>query len=85
MSSSVAPGMVLAVVVVVVVVVVVIVMMVVVVMVTSVSGGLFLASLINGRALSDAVVVALPYDVGVDREAQQAFDGFPAWQVSPWS
>lgn len=80
MSSPVAAGMVL-----VIVIVVVVMMVVVMVMVTGVSGGLFLASLVNGRTLSNAVVVALPDDVGVGREAQQTFDGFPVWYVSPLS
>lgn len=78
MSSPVADGIVL----VVVVVVVVVVMMVVVMVVTRIPGGFLLASLINSRALRDAVVMALPYDVGVDREAQQTFNGFPVWHVS---
>lgn len=64
--------------VVVVVVIVVVMVMVVMMVVAVVSGGLLLTSLINGRALSNAVVVALPDNVGIDREAQQTLDRFPA-------
>ena len=37
--------------------------------------GLLLARLIESGALGDAVVVALPHDVRVRREGQQALDG----------
>lgn len=63
------------------VVVIVMVMVVVVVMVmvvAVVSGGFFLTSLINSRALSNAVIMALPDNVGINGEAQQTLDRFPA-------
>lgn len=50
--------------------------MVLVVMVVMVVGFL-LASLVDSRALSNAVVVALPDDVGVGWEGEHSFDGFP--------
>lgn len=37
---------------------------------------LVMAGLINGRALGDAVVVALPDDVGVQGECKQPLDRF---------
>lgn len=40
-------------------------------------GSFLLAGLVDGGALGDAVVVALPYDVCVWGEGQQAFDSFP--------
>lgn len=40
--------------------------------------GFLLTSLVNRRALSNAIVMALPYDVGVDREGKQTFDRFPS-------
>jgi hypothetical protein len=49
----------------------------VVVMVVAV-GGLLLAGLINSRALGDAVIVALPHNVGVCGEGKQPFDRLPA-------
>ena len=39
--------------------------------------GFLVASMIDCRALSDAVIMALPYDVGVGREGKQTFDRFP--------
>jgi hypothetical protein len=60
------------------VIVMMMMMVVVVVMVAVVSRGLVLASLIDGRALRNAIVVALPYNIGVHREAQQTLDRFPA-------
>ena len=56
----------------VVVVVVVVVMMLMVL-------GFLLASLVDSRALRNAVVVAFPDDVGVGREGKQSFDCFPDW------
>lgn len=44
----------------------------------SCGSGFLLAGLVNGRALSDAVVVTLPDDVGVDRESEQTLDRFSA-------
>lgn len=78
-SSSIAQ-LVLLVVIVVVVVVVVVMVMVMVVM-TGVSGGLLLASLVDGRTLGDTVVMTLPDDVGVGREVQQTFDCLSAEHV----
>lgn len=52
-----------------------VVVMVVVMMVAV--GGLLLAGLIDGRALGDAVIVALPHDVCVYGESKQAFDRLP--------
>lgn len=49
----------------------------VVVMVVAV-GGLLLAGLIDSRALGDAVIVALPHNVGVCGEGKQPFDRLPA-------
>lgn len=58
-------------------------MMVVVVVVMVMLVGFFLTSLVNRRALSNAVVMALPYDVGVSREGKQTFDRFPDLNVPP--
>lgn len=55
--------------------------MVAVVVVMVMLVGLFLTSLVNRRALSNAVVMAFPYDVGVSGEGKQTFDRFPS-QVS---
>ena len=41
-----------------------------------VASRLLLAGLVNGGSLGNAVVVALPHDVGVGREAQQTLDRF---------
>lgn len=38
--------------------------------------GFLLASLVDSRALSNAIVMALPGNVGVAREGKQAFDCF---------
>lgn len=38
---------------------------------------LLLASLVNGRALGNTVVVALPDDVGVGGKCEHALDGLP--------
>jgi hypothetical protein len=54
----------------------------VVVMMARVSGRLLLASLINCGALSNAVVVALPYNVGVGREGKQTLDRLPTQSES---
>lgn len=80
-SSSIAQ-LVLLVVIVVVVVVVVVVMVMVMVVMTGVSGGLLLASLVDGRTLGDTVVMTLPDDIGVGREVQQTFDCLSAEHVS---
>lgn len=53
-----------------------VVVMVVVMMVAV--GGLLLAGLIDSRALGDAVIVALPHNVGVCGEGKQPFDRLPA-------
>lgn len=55
----------------------VVVMVVMVVVMMMVVGGLLLAGLIDGRALGDAVIVALPHDVCVYGESKQAFDRLP--------
>lgn len=47
-------------------------------MMARVSGRLLLASLVNCGALSNTVVVALPYNVGVGREGKQTLDRLPA-------
>lgn len=52
-----------------------VVVMVVVMMVAV--GGLLMAGLIDGRALGDAVIVALPHDVCVYGESKEAFDRLP--------
>lgn len=36
-----------------------------------------MTSLVNGAALSDAVIMAFPNHVGVCRQRQDALDGFP--------
>lgn len=54
-------------------------LVVVVVVVVLVVLGFLLASLVNSRALSNAVVVALPDNVGVGREGKQSFNCFPDW------
>ena len=77
-SSSIAQ---LVLLVVIVVVVVVVVMVMVMVVMTGVSGGLLLASLVDGRTLGDTVVMTLPDDVGVGREVQQTFDCLSAEHV----
>jgi hypothetical protein len=51
------------------------IVMVVLIMVVSC---LFLAGLVDGGPLSDTVVVALPYDVCVCGECEEAFDRFSA-------
>lgn len=38
---------------------------------------LFLAGLVDGSALRNAVIVATPDDLGAFREAEHALDGFP--------
>ena len=43
---------------------------------------LFLTSLVNGAALSDAVIMAFPNHVGVCRQRQDALDGFPSLNIS---
>ena len=48
------------------------------VMLATVGRSLLLAGLIDGSALRNAVVVALPYNVGVGGEREQAFDCLPA-------
>lgn len=78
-SSSIAQ---LVLLVVIVVVVVVVVMVMVMVVMTGVSGGLLLASLVDGRTLGDTVVMTLPDDIGVGREVQQTFDCLSAEHVS---
>lgn len=59
------------------VLVVMVIMMVVVMMV--VVSGLLLASLINSGALGNAVIMALPDNVGVCGEGEQPFDGLPVF------
>ena len=54
------------------------VLVVMVVVLAGVGRSLLLAGLIDGSAQRNAVVVALPYDVGVRGEREQAFDCFPA-------
>lgn len=51
--------------------------MVIVVVMLVMMVGFLLASLVNRRALSNAIVMALPYDIGVGREGKQTFDRFP--------
>lgn len=48
---------------------------------TRASGGLVVASLVDGRPLCNTVVVALPDDVGVSREIKQALDRFSATKL----
>jgi hypothetical protein len=48
---------------------------------TRASGGLLVASLVDGRTLCNTVVVALPDDVGVCREIKQALDRFSATKL----
>lgn len=43
---------------------------------------LVLTSLVNGAALSDAVIMAFPNHVGVCRQRQDALDGFPSLNIS---
>lgn len=54
----------------VVVVVVMVVMVMVMVVMAGVSGGLLLASLVDGRTLGDTVIVTLPDNVGVGGEVE---------------
>lgn len=44
--------------------------------------GFLVTSLINGRALGDAIIVTLPDDVGVEREGEQTLDRFSVKEIS---
>jgi hypothetical protein len=41
-------------------------------------GALFLAGLVNSRALGDAIIVTLPDDISVEWESKQALDSLSA-------
>src|SRR5437879_3175289 len=45
-------------------------------------GGFLLAGLVDSRALGDAVVVALPDNISVEREGEQALDRLSVGAVS---
>lgn len=57
-------------------------MLMLMLLVTRMRSGLLLAGLVNSRALGNAIVVALPDDVGVWGEGKQAFDRFPTTRIS---
>jgi hypothetical protein len=48
-------------------------------------GCLLLASLVYSRALSDAIIVALPHHIGVSREAKKTLDCLPAVSLAIFS
>jgi hypothetical protein len=43
---------------------------------------LFLSGLVDGRALSDTVIVGFPDDIGIWREGEKTLYGFSAWEIS---
>ena len=57
-------------------------MLMLMLLVTRMRSGLLLAGLVNSRALGNAIVMALPDDVGVRGESKQAFDRFPTTRIS---
>lgn len=47
-------------------------------------GPLFMSRLIDGRTLGDAVVMALPHNVGIGGEGKEALDGLAKISLAVW-